>query len=114
MNTVSLDRERLQIISSRLGRQKKLLTSREYGSNRYTALEQSIKRSESLRHKIIIDYLKQIAIITVDNDLTISLPSLVANRVIHNTPDTRNILKNYWPSYQELIRKYKKKLRKSL
>lgn len=98
MNHPVFDFELYQKISSRLGRQEKLLLKKMNGSQAYLRLHASVSRTRVLKKKLILAYLKELALYAVAKDLLPALPALYADGVLK---DTRlyKIVENNWASY---------------
>lgn len=98
MNHPVFDFELYQKISSRLGRQEKLLLKKVHGSQAYLKLLGSVSRTRVLKKKLILAYLKELAIYAVAKDLLPVIANLYTDGVLK---DTRlyKIVENNWASY---------------
>jgi len=98
-----------QKISSRLGRIKSKMKTRQLGSNSYIRLSESLKRTNNLRNKLISEYLTELAIYIVDSGIEVSMYSLQSNDIIMDDRLVSILLDN-WKQLQIKVNKVKNKI----
>lgn len=101
------DYKTYNIILSRIGRQKKLLTEKELGTNSFNRLKGSLDRSEKLKTTFINRYLTDLAIFVVFHNHEVSLIYLLKNELIDNDR-MPIILRDHWSDFISKVRKAKK------
>lgn len=94
-------------ILSRIGRLKKSLSGKQYGSEKYRKLNDSLLRAEQLRKRNVNMYISDLAIYCIVANVDPTIHGMEREKAIPDDKNVISILLDHWDYFQKKVTRVK-------